>query len=82
MALKSMPHASENVWKFCKPFFTNQSTNFDDKIMLIENEKVVSQNEEISYLFNTYFNYITKGLNIERWQTSNLTCKDPLVSAI
>ena len=48
MALKSMPHASENVWKFCKPFFTNQSTNFDDKIMLIENEKVVSQNEEIA----------------------------------
>ena len=63
-----MPHgsSSKNFWKFCKPFFTNQITNFDDKIMLVENEKVVSKNEEIAYLFNTYFNDITKGLNIER----------------
>ena len=43
---------------------------------------VVSKNEEIAYLFNTYFNDITKGLNIERWPISNLRCKDPLVSAI
>ena len=48
---KHMPHgsSSKNVWKFCKPFFTNQITNFDDKIMLVENEKVVSKNEEIAH---------------------------------
>ena len=52
---KHMPHGSfsKKFWKFCKPFFTNQITNFDDKIMLVENEKVVSKNEEIAYLFNT-----------------------------
>ena len=50
--------------------------------MLVENEKVVSKNEEIAYLFNTYFSDITKGLNIERWLTSTLPCKDPLVNAI
>ena len=84
---KHMPHgsSSKNLWKFCKPSFTNQITNpitnFDDKIMLVENKKVVSKNEEIAYLFNTYFNDISKGLNIERWQTSNLPCKDPLINA-
>ena len=73
--------SSKNFWKVCKPFFTDQITNFDNKIMLVENEKVVSKNEEIAYLFNTYFNNITKGLNIERWPSSNLACKDPLVNA-
>ena len=50
--------------------------------MLVENEKAVSKNEEIAYLFNTYLSDITKGLNIERWLTSTLPCKDPLVNAI
>ena len=77
-----MAHLPKNFWKFCKPFFTNQITNFDDEIMLVENEKALSKNKGIAYLFNTYFNDITKGLNIERWLTSSLSCKDPLVNAI
>ena len=74
--------SSKNLGKFCKPFFTNQITNFDDKTMLVENKKVVSKNKEIAYLFNTYFNDTTKGLTIERCLTSNLPCKDPQVNAI
>ena len=50
--------------------------------ILVENEKVVSKNEQIAYLFNTYFNNVTNGLNIKRWLTSNLPSKDPLVNAI
>ena len=46
--------------------FANLSLLIKSQIMLVENEKVVSENEEIAYLFNTYFNDITKGLNIER----------------
>ena len=46
-------YALFNFWKFRKAFFTNQIKNFDDKIILVENEKVVSKNEEIVYLFNT-----------------------------
>ena len=36
---KHMPHgaSSKNFWKFCKPFFSNKTNNFDDKIMLMEN---------------------------------------------
>ena len=34
------------------------------------------------YLFSTYFYDTTKGSNSERWLTSNLPCKDPLVNAI
>ena len=81
---KHMPHgsSSKNVWKFCKPFFTNQITNFDDKIMLVENEKVVSKHEEIEYFFNTNFNDFIKGLNIERRQCSNFPYEDLLVNAL
>ena len=81
---KHMQHSlcSENFWKFYKLFFTNQITNFDHKTVLVEKEKIVSKNEQIAYLFNTYFHDITKGLNIERWQTSNRPCKDPPVSVI
>ena len=50
--------------------------------MLVENEKVVSKNGKIAYLFNTYSSDINKGLNIDRWLTSNVPCKDPRLNAI
>ena len=31
--------SSKNFWKFCKPFFSNKTNNFDDKIILVEKEK-------------------------------------------
>ena len=40
--------SSKNFWKFCKPFFSNQTTNFGDKIILVEKGEAVSKNEEIA----------------------------------
>ena len=64
-----MPHgwSSKKFWKFYKPFFSNKTNNFDDKIILVEKEEVVSKNEEIATDFNYYVNDITKGLNIKKW---------------
>ena len=66
---KHMPHdaSSKNFWKFCKLFLSNKTNNFDDKIILVEKEEVVSKNEEIATDFNYYVNDITKGLNIKKW---------------
>ena len=49
---KRMSHgsSSKHFPKFYKPYFSNQITNFDDKIILVENEKIVFKNEEISSL--------------------------------
>ena len=60
-----MPHSasSKSFWKFWKSFFTNKTTNFDDKIILVE-EGVVSRNEKIATFLNDYSNNTTKGLNI------------------
>ena len=64
---KHMPHgaSSKIFWKFCKSFFSNKTTNFDDKIILVEKGEVVSKNEEITTHFKYNVNDITKGLNIK-----------------
>ena len=79
-----MPHgaSSKNFWKFCKPFFSNKTNNFDDKIILVEKGEVVSKNEEIATHFNNYFNDIDEGLNIKKWCISDKLSNDPLVNAI
>ena len=45
-----MPHggSSKHFLKFCRPYFSNQTTNFDGKIILVEKGEVVSKNEEIA----------------------------------
>ena len=81
---KHMPHgaSSKNFCKFCNPFFSNKTINFDNKIMLVEKGEVVSKNEEIATHFNNYSNDITKGLNIKKWCVSDKSSDDPLVNAI
>ena len=68
--------------KFSKPFFSNKTNNFDDKIILVEKGEVVSKNEKIATHFNNYFNDITVGLNIKKWSISDNLSHDPLVNAI
>ena len=79
-----MPHgtSSKKFWKFCKPFFLNKATNFDDEIMLVDKGEVVSKNEEIATHLDNYFNDITKGLNIKKWCISDKLPDEPLVNAI
>ena len=81
---KHMLHgaSSKNFRKFFKPFFSNKTTNFDDKIILVEKGEVVSKNEEIATHSNNYFNDITKGLNIKKWCISDKLSDDPPVNAI
>ena len=52
-----MPHgaSSKNFCKFCNTFFSSKSTNFDDKIIMLEKGEAVSKNEEIATHFNNSF---------------------------
>ena len=81
---KHMPHgaSSKNFWKFCKPFFSNKTNNFDDKIILVEKGEVVSKNQKKATHFNDYFNDITEGLNSKKWSVSDKFSDDPHVNAI
>ena len=54
----------ENI---CKPFFSNKGSIVEEIILLVENETIVSDDRELSIIFNKYFNTITNGLNIFKW---------------
>ena len=70
-------HLLRNFWTFCKPFFSNEATNFDDKVILAE--IIVSKNVEIAAHFINYFKDITKGL---KCFFSDKMSNDPLVKVI
>ena len=53
----------KSFWKAVKPFFTSKSS-IRERILLVENNEVISENEEISSTFNAYFNRITDNLEI------------------
>ena len=42
-------------WKTCKPYFSNKHSHGGSKITLIENDRIISQNNKIAKTFNTYF---------------------------
>ena len=58
---KHMPDgaSTKNFWIFCTPFFTNKTTNFNHKLILVENGERVSKNDEKATHLNDYFNDIT-----------------------
>ena len=74
---------SRKLWKTFKPMLSHKET-FSDKIILVENEKVVSDDSEIATCFNDYFTDITKSLDIKLWPTSeeNEQITDKVVKAI
>ena len=49
---------SNNVRDFCtyyKPYFTSKDICNDDRIILVENDKFLNKNSDISETFNNYF---------------------------
>ena len=75
-----MPYCASSK-NFYKPFISNKTTHFDDKIIVVEKGEVVSKNEEIAIHFNNFFSDITMGLNINKWCISDKLSDDPLVNA-
>ena len=51
-------------WKTCKPYFSNKDSHGGSKIMLNENEKIVSENHKIAKTFNMYFELVLDSLNL------------------
>ena len=51
-------------WKQCKSYFSNKHATGDYKIMLIENDKMILDNESVSEKFNNYFSQIVDSLDL------------------
>ena len=53
--------SDKTFWKMVKPNFTKYKTQ---KIILVENEKIICGNKQNAEIFNDYFVNIAKDLNI------------------
>ena len=72
---------TKNFWKTYKPYLSHNQV-IDDKIILVEKNKIISDDSIISEIFNEYFTNITNSLNISRWPSDNKTETDPIQIAI
>ena len=52
-------------WKSVKPFFSDKASN-SSKIMLVEENNIISDEEEIANIMNNYFINVTKTLNLKK----------------
>ena len=75
-------------WKTVKPFFTNKGKQ-NTKIIIVENDKIVSENKEIAAIMNNHFINIANDNNITASDTANdnsenldLLCIDPIEQII
>ena len=57
----------KDFWNYCKPYFTNKGICNDGRIILVENDKILNKDSDISETFNNYFVDITKDLRIFDW---------------
>ena len=79
----SFPSKDKQFWKTLKPIFAGKSTNVSDKIVLIEKGSIISKDEDIANIFNSYFVNITDTLPTEKpILPSNCKMSDPVLHAI
>ena len=60
----SNTESSRPFWETCKQYFSSKHARGDSKIMLIENDKILLNNDEIAKEFNQYFGHITDSVNL------------------
>ena len=75
-------NSSHNFWEICKPFFSDKQT-VSEKIILVDKDEIVTSDLTAANLFNSYFNNITKTLDIYEWpKNSGPMSGDPVCDAI
>ena len=71
-------------WKTVKPFLSDKITS-KEKITLIEENKIVSNDENTAQVFNTFFSNIVGSLNIPEYVTNDPisdNISDPIIKII
>ena len=66
-AIQNQKGRPKDFWNLCKPFFSNKGVS-DTRIVLSGADGSIIQDEqEVSELFNNFFNNVTKPLNLFEW---------------
>ena len=68
-----MKHSNDSrmFWKIIKPFFSDNGMN-SNKVMMIEEDKLLSEQSSIAEIMNNYFVDISKSLNLKDSSESNI----------
>ena len=79
-----VPSSSGNkkFWDFCKPLFGGKAS-YNSQILLVEDNNIVSDEETVASLFNSYFNTITQNLNLQPWNfVPSNAIADPVLTVV
>ena len=71
-------------WKTFEPLFSDKGP-MRQKIILIENDKIIGNNKEISEIFNNFFSSIVAKLNIPKYEdlsVNSVNSEDPLENLV
>ena len=77
--------SKNNFWKTLGPFFSDKIVKKAKKILLIENNEIISDNHKVAEIFSKYFSQVTDSLDIPEYTPPNkdfLQIKDPVLRAI
>ena len=74
---------SKSFYKTFKPFFSSKYSPLE-KLILVENQEIISNDLSCAELINNYFRHITDSLNIPQWPTTPEieSIHDPIRKAI
>ena len=75
-------NSNQNFWKTVKPFFSEKGKTQEERILLVDNGKVISDDSEIATMFNGFFNKITETLDLPRIPSIPTHFPDPIDSII
>ena len=74
-----------NFWRTLGPFFSNKKAEKSTKIILSENNKMISDDREIAEVFRNYFTSITQLIKVPDYQPPDdkyTLLNDPIGKAI
>ena len=79
---KNKKSKERDFWSACKPFFSEKGLS-SEKIVLVENDDIITDELEIANNFNHFFTNITKTLSLSHWpETFSAPLNDPIEKAI
>ena len=75
---------NRNFWKTVKPFLSDKCPS-NEKVILVEEDEIISKDSEVAEVLNTFFSNIVSNLNIPEYQMNDPisdNINDPVLKAI
>ena len=83
--MQSFNMSKNNFWKILGPFFSDKTVKKEKKILLIEQNKIISDNHKIAEIFSKYFSQVTDSLDNPEYIPPNkdfIQIKDTVMRAV